>query len=91
MYSSPAFIDFVSCDKPVRNCFDRHDRRVIETKCSFPAGHAGPCARVYYESVSYENAEKPNRSKMSDSDLIEVLRGITTSTSGNPIQEGDTT
>ena len=57
-------IDFVSCDKQVQNCFDIFDRRVIETKCSFPAGHGGPCARVYYEAVSYADAEKPNKSKM---------------------------
>ena len=63
MHSSPALIDFVSCDKPVRNCFDWYDRRVIETTCSFPCGHGGPCARVYYEVVSYADAEKPNRSK----------------------------
>ena len=70
MHSSPVFVDFESCGRPVRNCFDWYDRRVIETTCTFPKGHTGPCALVYYEVVSYENAERPNRVKMSN--LVEI-------------------
>lgn len=70
-YSSPIMVDCKFCGKPVRGCLNLRGQRIIETKCSWPRGHTGPCALVYYESIGYENAEEPNRS--TDTDLEDFV------------------
>ena len=57
----PAMVNFESCAEPVKDCLDLYDRRVIEAKCTFPKGHAGPHALVNYAMVSYESAALPNK------------------------------